>query len=178
MTIMDQIPEQYRETIQRFLLEYWNRRKWELEQTVLGIEVPLVAPDTLFNSALADQLAEIARMAAGELNADDEWIAGIVQEGIQDLMERLFAPPGLGGAYRIPAEFWETPLGAIIATAYFRIRGDELITITEAAEALGVSTQAISNRIATGSLTAYRDPDEPNPQRARRVLRSEVEALR
>jgi len=54
---------------------------------------------------------------------------------------------------------------------------NELITITAAAKLLGVSTQAISMRIRTGTLTSYTDPDEPNPQRATRVLRAEVEKL-
>lgn len=54
---------------------------------------------------------------------------------------------------------------------------DDLITITEAAELANVTTQAISGRIARGSLTGYRDPDEPNPTRARRVSREQVKLI-
>jgi hypothetical protein len=99
-------------------------------------------------------------------------------ESVQDLCERLFAAPGMPTTYRIPREFWQTPLGEMVAVATARIRGDDLITITEAAALLGVGTQAISNRIANGDLLAIPDPAEPNPQRRNRVLRSEVEALR
>ena len=58
------------------------------------------------------------------------------------------------------------------------IEPSDLITITEAAESLGVTTQAISNRIANGDLLAIPDQSEPNPQHRNRVLRSEVEALK
>jgi hypothetical protein len=58
------------------------------------------------------------------------------------------------------------------------IAPDDLITVTEAASILDVTTQAISGHIARGTLLALPDPDEPNPQKRNRVLRSEVEALR
>jgi len=177
MTVTERTPEQYRETIQRFLMAYWTRRKWEIEQTMLGVQIPIVALDVLYNSALADQLAEIARLAAGELSIEAAINLG-VGESIQDLCERLFAAPGAGTAYRIPAEFWTSPIGAIVAKAHFALRGDEMITITEAAELLGISLSAVSNRIDRGTLQSFRDPDEPNPQRARRVLRSHVERLK
>ena len=169
-------PEQYQEVIRQFLMAYWARRIWEIEQTVLGVQVGLVAPETLYNSALADQLAEIARLAAGEMDVETAIALGVM-EGIQDLCERLFAAPGLGYSYQVSAWFWETPLGAIVGKAHFRIRGDELITITEAAGILGVGLSAMSNRIDRGDIQAYRAPDEPNPQRSRRVLRSQVEGL-
>jgi len=176
MSVVDRTPQQYRDTIQQFLMEYWRKRTWEIEQAVLGVQVQLVASDALYNSALADQLAEIARLAAGELDVESALAMG-VSEGIQDLCERLFAAPGMGYSYRIPREFWDSPLGAIVGKAHFRLRGDDLITITEAADILGVVVSAISNRIDRGHLDAYRDPDEPNPQRARRVLRSQIESL-
>lgn len=176
-TIVDQTPEQYRKPIQQFLDEYWQRRTWEIEQTVLGVQVPNIQPETLYNSALADQLAEIARLAAGEMDVETAIDIG-VGKSIQDLCERLFTTPGTGYSYRIPAEFWNTPIGTIIGKALFRLRGDELITMSEAAEILGIGLSALSNRVSRGDLQAYRDPDEPNPQRSTRVLRSEVERLR
>lgn len=54
----------------------------------------------------------------------------------------------------------------------------DLITISAAATLLGVTTQAVSGRIARGDLIAVDDPAEPNPQRRRRVSRTAVEALR
>ena len=173
------IPEQYRETIEQFLLAYWTRRTWEIEQTILGVQIPLIAPDTLYNSALADQLAEIARCAGGGVqHSEDGFTEGVIQEGIQDLMERLFCPPGLYTAYDIPSRFWEHPLGQMVARALLWIRGDELITLTEAAEIRGVTVQAISQAVKVGRLTRYVDPDAANPQRSRTLVsRCEVDAL-
>jgi len=51
---------------------------------------------------------------------------------------------------------------------------DDLITITEAANMLRVSTQAISGRIARGELAAYTDSSATNPTHARRVSRRVV----
>ncbi len=42
MNVIESTPEQYRESIQQFLQEYWHRRVWEIEQTVLGIQIPLI----------------------------------------------------------------------------------------------------------------------------------------
>ena len=173
-----QIPERYKETVEQFLLNYWTRRTWEIEQTVLGVQVGPVRPDVLFNSALADQLAEIARAAAGEMeHSENGWTEGVLQEGIQDLMDRLFAPPGLSSSYQIPENFWEHPLGQMVARALLWIRGDGLITLTEAAEIRGVTVQAISQAVAAGRLTRYVDPDAANPQKGRvLVSRREVES--
>jgi len=172
------IPEQYRSTIERFVQEYYNRRRWELEQGFLGLQIPFVHPEVITGSALADQLAEIARAAAGQVSDDDEgWNRGVVYEGIQDLMERLFAPPGLGSAYGIPARFWDTPLGQMVARALIWIKQDQLITLTEAAEMRGVTVQAVSQAVKDGRLMRYTNPDEPNPQRRTLVSRADVEAL-
>jgi len=173
------MPDQYRETIEQFLLNYWTRRTWEIEQAVLGVQIPPIQPDLLYNSALADQLAEIARCAGGGVqHSQDGFTEGVIQEGIQDLMERLFCPPGLYTTYDIPSRFWEHPLGQMVARALLWIRGDELITMTEAAEIRGVTVQAISQAVRVGRLTRYVDPDATNPQRSRTLVsRHEVEAL-
>ncbi|MFA5636876.1 MAG: helix-turn-helix domain-containing protein [Anaerovoracaceae bacterium] len=174
---MPAIPDAYRHTICDFLDAYWFRRGWEIRETVAGVELPHVAPDVLHTNLLAQQLSDIARMAAGDW-PDSQQARDVVMESIQDLMERLFAAPGMPTAYRIPREFWSTPLGQMVAHAMARVRGDDLITITEAAAILGVGVSAISNRITAGDLIAIPDPNEPNPQKRNRVLRSEVEALR
>jgi len=176
MSIND-IPEHYRKVIREFLDAYWFRRGWEIRETVAGVELPHVAPDVLHTNLLAQQLTDIARMAAGDW-PDCEQACDVVMESIQDLMERLFAAPGMPTAYRVPREFWTTPLGEMVAVAMARIRSDDLITMTEAAEILGTTVQAIGQRVAKGDLLAIPDPNEPNPQRRNRVLRSEVEALR
>lgn len=174
---MKEIPEIYRQTIHNFLDAYWFRRGWEIRGAVAGVDLPPVRPDVLHTNLLAQQLGDIARMAADQW-PDSQQARDVVMESIQDLCERLFAAPSIPAAYRIPAEFWGTPLGEMVAAAMARVHGDDLITITEAAEILGVTTAAVSHRIAFGDLITVPDFNEPNPQKRSRVLRSEVEALR
>ncbi len=173
---MVQIPEQYRETIKQFVMEYWSRRRWEIEQAFLGVQLPYITPEAIYESALADQLADIARAAAGECS-HDEFNDGVLHECIQDLMERLFAPPGLGSAYDIPERFWDTPLGQMIGRAIIWLRRDELITLAEAAKQRGVTVQAISQAIDAGRLRRYVDPDAKQRQGRTLVSRADVEAM-
>lgn len=175
-TIIDQAPAEYREVIQDAVLKIINRHVWDLDQAVPGSAPAVIPLEAMLNSPLADQLVEIARLATGDLPATPDNV-GVVAEGIQMVMERLFSSPVLG-AYDVPAAFWQTPLGAMINRALFVIQGDALITVSEAASLRGVTTQTISGHIARGNLRAFVDPAEPNPQRSTRVLRSEVEALR
>lgn len=175
---MIHIPEQYKETIHQFILAYYNRRRWEIEQAFIGIQVPMATEDLLYNSALADQLAEIARAAAGKMeHSEDGWAEGVLMEGIQDLMERLFAPPGLGSAYDIPARFWETDLGQMVSRAMVWARRDELISVSEAAELRGVTIQAITNAVREGRLRRHINQDVVNPQHRTLVSRADVEAM-
>ena len=53
-------------------------------------------------------------------------------------------------------------------------RGDELITIGEAAEISGKSVSAISEQARKGKLTSYVDRTEPNPRRQTRLLKSQI----
>jgi hypothetical protein len=175
-----QFPEQYKETIERFILDYFNQRRRELEGAFPGIiQIPSVERERLFNSELAADLALIASAAAGELklsDLDEVFIFEIVLV-IQDLMERLFSDP-LTYRYNIPERFWTTPLGKMVAKARLRLSKDELIPIKEAAELLGVSVQAISRAVKNGRLTRYVDPDAPERQGRTLVSRREVEAMK
>lgn len=176
MDVESRIPEQYRETIKTFVMEYFTRRRWEIEQGFLGIQVGHLMPQTVYNSVLADQLAEIALAAAGE-RKHDEFNDGVLQECIQDLMERLYAPPGLGSAYEIPERFWDTPLGQMVARALVWLKGDELITLAEAARIRGVTIPAISQAVDACRLRRYVDPDARQRQGRTLVSRSEVEKM-
>jgi len=54
---------------------------------------------------------------------------------------------------------------------------EDVLTVAEAAERLGVSVQAVSQRLNRGNLTTVLNP-RANPRQGRRLLlRSEVEAL-
>jgi hypothetical protein len=172
------IPEQYKTIIEEFTLQYYERRRWELEQGFLGIQISIIDMDVIQGSALAAQLAEIARAAAGELeHTDDGWTEGVVYEGIQDLCERLFSPPGLGAAYTIPRDFWESPLGQMVGRAFIWTKNDQLITQAEAAKIKGVTTQAISNAVREGRLIGYIDPDAPERQGRTLVSKADVENM-
>jgi hypothetical protein len=53
----------------------------------------------------------------------------------------------------------------------------DLITITEAASMLRVTTNAISNRIARWEIPAYRDDTENNPRKSQRVSRKDIDNI-
>ncbi len=70
------------------------------------------------------------------------------------------------------------PAGYIAGNEYFRVVGlrrvDDLISLSEAANEAGITVQAISQAVDSGRLHGYVNPNEPNPQRRRRVSRAEV----
>lgn len=174
--------EQYREIIKQFVIEYFNRRKWQIENNfMIFIDLnPQTAPvhkDPL-NTPFGQQLMEIARAADGQITDDPEGFnRGVVYESIQDLTEQLFAPPGLFNSYRIPSEFWETDLGQMVGRAYLWVQQDELITQAEAAEIKGVSIAAIGEAIKKGKLRGYKNPDAPERQGRTLVSRKDVEKM-
>ena len=167
------IPDQYREIVLAFLREWWNDLIWELRNE-FGIkleigEMPNTDDDYLCLMA-ADSIGEMARVAAGETAGLEH---GMIYEDIQSLMERLFCPPG-ELAYDIPRSFWSTPFGAMVGIAFAWVQGNELITISEAAEISGKSVSAISEQARKGKLTSYVDRTEPNPRRQTRLLKSQI----
>lgn len=186
-------PAAYQETCEQFLAAYWDGRRWEMEQEFgvndLPISVPsseilerdlpdgLPEPIHLASTFFAEALAYIAKAAAGELPRDPA-IVDEVYEACQSLAECLFAVPGLGASYTIPQEFWQTPLGQMVARAFVWLEGDELITITEAARISGLKLSSLVSRIDRGKIRSYPDPSAANPQRGGRLVRrSDIEAL-
>jgi hypothetical protein len=130
--------------------------------------------DDLLSLLVADSIADMVRAASGDTMHLDQ---GEVYEGVQGLVERLFGIPGQS-SYTIPVEFWQSDFGSIVLAALVWSQGDELITISAAAEISGRSVASISNMAKRGSLKQYIEVSEPNPQRRMRVLRSEIEALK
>lgn len=160
--------------IKEFVTEYYHRRRWEIEQAFF-VSLPLLTEDKLAASPIADALADIARAAGGEIpHSDDGDVEGIIYEAVQDVCERLFAPPGLVGCYMIPPAFWETPIGEMLARALIWCQRDELITIRKAARLAGVTVQAISAAIDAGRLRAFTDPGAPRRQGRRLVRRNDI----
>jgi len=171
------IPEPYQEACVSFLRALWEGSKWNLQE-LWGIhDFPLMSEEDLLRTFMADHLADIARAATGQTETATDWDRGVLMETIQTVMESLFSHSAIAYSYQIPAAFWEHPVGQMVARAQIWLRGDQLITITDAAKFRSITTQAISNAITAGRLTAYPDPDAAHPQKEHRlVLRSEVEA--
>lgn len=140
-------------------------------------------PHPLEQSPLREQIEALCRVANGEIDraSADEYFVGEVVEMMQSLMETLYSHP-LENSYDIPAHFWQTQLGQVVAQSQLWLENDTLITLTEAAQILrGGSEQKdlvyVNDLIKRGSLTRYVAPDEPNPQHAGRVSRKQVEAI-
>lgn len=171
------IPDQYRETILHFLRQYWEGRKWEMQESFGFYQLPLLTQEQLLTRPLAHSLAQIARAAADQIGEADDLTRGTIYQTIQGLMEDLFAPRGLTTAYQIPAAFWDAPLGQMVSRALLWLKGDDLITLKEAAKIRGVSVPAISRAVQNGRLTRYVDPDAPRRQGRTLVSRAEVKGM-
>lgn len=171
-----QIPEPFRQIVIDFLRQYMDDLTWELRNH-FGIELDINEiphnDEDLLRLLVADAISEMARVAAGDTDGLDP---AIVYEGIQGLVERMFGIPGQA-SYTIPQEFWQSDFGSMVMAAFMWSQGDELITVTQAAEISGKSVASISNMAKRGRLRQYPDMRESNPQRRMRVLRSEIEAL-
>ncbi len=175
MTLSEErkVPADYVETVQAAIRQTYAHYKWIVEQQFGFYDLPHVVEP--LKMMLADPLALIARAAAGEL-AHGQEIEGELAECIQTVMETLYATP-LHSTYHIPAEFWDTDLGAMIARGNLWLRGDELITIVETARRFGISQQAVTQALDAGRLRPYHDPDAPQRQGARLVSDTEAKQL-
>jgi hypothetical protein len=184
MSSLIKVPEQYRQTILDFLMDYWQKRVWELQTAVSDANAfqELANDGTwIWQSDLAQNLQLIALAATGEVGRGYVTLGRLAQS-IHDLLSRLFVPPDMGHYLierYIPKQLWYEDLGQMVARAQRWLLRDELISLSQAAELLDVHVSAIRNRIYRRTLTPYYDPDAANPQRFTTfVLRSEVEALR
>lgn len=164
-------PPQFETAITEFLAAYWHDRQWEMEQEFGITDLPPLWGDELRQTFIAEKLATIARAAAGEIDRANEELAGEVYECCQSLAENLFAAPGLGAAYDIPAAFWSAPIGEMVALAFIWLERDELITVAEASRISGKPISTLSSQIERGKLRSFRDPRAVNPQKSARLVR-------
>ena len=174
--------EENKKEIVSFVRDYLERRKWQIENNfmiMLPFEAITSAYDNVEQTAFYQQLDEINRAATGLMDNDAEgWNRSVTYEGIQDLCEQLFCPPGLGSAYEIPNSFWnDTVFGRMVRDAYLWCAEDELVTATEAARLCGKTVQAINNFMAAGRLTVYSDEGQRHRPGGRLVSKNEVERL-
>jgi hypothetical protein len=125
------------------------------------------------------------RVANGEIPGDlaDELLMSDVDVAMEAICKQLFTAPGSQQRYAIPSQFWNTDLGAVIQHCQLWLRGDDLISYTEAAVILWpnddvqAARMRIKRMVERGELTHYADPHENNPQRAARVSRQEIEDI-
>jgi hypothetical protein len=118
------------------------------------------------------------------LKRDVELLVKVVNGKSQreiDVREALLAVSLVYGV--IPPHLRTAEMKSLIDHAAVWLHRDELITLSEAAMLLRGSSEKrdlkwINDQLRLGKLTRYDDPDEPNPTKAGRVRRSEVEGLR
>jgi hypothetical protein len=135
------------------------------------------------DSPLTEAVRLLVRVANNDIPGDlaDEDLLGDVEAAIDSVCGKLFASPGNPHHYEIPVQFWNTELGQVIRHCQLWLRGDDLITYTEAAGILWpnddvqAARMRIKRMVERGELTGYSDPQENNPQRAARVSRLEIE---
>ena len=138
------------------------------------------------NPKVRDAIRLLVRVANGEIPGDlaDDIMMGDVEDSIQAVFRLLFVSPGNPQHVEVPAQFWSSELGQVIQHCQLWLRGDDLISYTEAADILWpdddvqVARMRLKRMVKRGELTSYRDPTENNPQRSARVSRLEVESLR
>lgn len=139
------------------------------------------SPSTVRKMELLQAVASGQHGANGCVGDDGNALYDTVSEALDDLISMLFR--GSWNGEEIPVEFWDTDFGQLVQRVSMWLECDELITLSEAAMILRGSCEdrdliAVNGYIKRGRLNEFTDPDEPNPQRARRVRKSEVEAIR
>lgn len=167
--------------VRQFTLQYVERKLlWQLGQIVPGaddvsaVRAALMqfysdAPDALQYTMEPQEWRTLALYGAGVIDGNP----AEMQEIVQSMAEWFFSLP-TWNRYDIPDWWSETEMGALWWQAVIRIQGDELITISQAAELAGVTVQAISQRIKAGSLDAFTDPLAPSRQGRQLVRRGDV----
>jgi len=164
------------QTVKEFALAFYQERARQLGQMIPGADGKIMLTPEQWEDPLRymmepQEWLTMARFGLGLSAGDDE---AYMYEICQGLAEWMFSMPGWH-TYHIPDMWYETPMGALWATAFVKVQGDELITLAQAAELAGVSVQAISQRVKRGTLTAYVDPAAPQRQGRNLVRRSDVE---
>jgi hypothetical protein len=161
--------------IHEFLKEWWACLSWQVRQTVPSAALPELTGETLYAERLGQQLLYIAQAANGLIERTPDNIT-VVLDAVRSVTALIFSRPGMPD--HIPPEFWSSPVGALTLRAHLWACGDKLITMQAAAEMTGRSLSDLSNSVDRGRLTAYPDPNEPNPRKRNRLRRSEVAALK
>jgi hypothetical protein len=159
--------------IKAYLAAWWTAVNQQLGEATsslvqIGEEVPL---DMLMSSEVGQRLVRIAEAAENLI----EWSAEQAQSILADCTAFEAWQNQSPIAHRTPEEFWNTPVGYMVLKARLWAELDRLTSLKEASELSGMSLSSLSQRISRGQLKHYRDPFEPNPQRARRIRMTDLE---
>ena len=160
--------------IKKFLGEWWLAVNRQLAAATGSLPEMGDAPlELLYASEIGQRLAHLAAAAEGQL----PWSGETAREITEDCraFETWLNQTPL--THKTPEEFWATPLGFMVLRARVWAAQDRLISLSEAAEESGMSLSVLSQRISRGQITGYRNPLEKNPQRARRILLSDLNLL-
>ncbi len=148
----DAIPSEYQEAIDEALHLVYSQH---LRSASRLDRRPLDKADIaeLRNSPLGSDLVRLARIAIGHERAGQDEVRGAI-----DAVLQLLFWPAATDRYTVPRSFWDQPLGVMLSRAKFTAypRG-ELITIGQAARALGVTRTTIYRRMDEGDLDFVRD---------------------
>lgn len=130
----------------------------------LPLDVNPVEP--LIDSPVKQRIALLVAVANGESHHEGE-----VSEALLSVITLLDHVRG------VPPEMQQ-----VVQHCQLWLNKDELITLSEAArllrgEANNTTLRYVNDQLQRGKLKRYTDPSEPNPQRAGRVSRKEVEIL-
>lgn len=147
-------------------------------QLSIGGWMPGVSADHDF-VPLRAEIEDLCRIANGEIDraTAGEDLIGETHELLQDIAE--LTAWWWSAQYEIAPSWRETDLGRAWDAVRFWLMSDGMITLSEAAQLLYKSAEPaalmkIDRLIERGKLTSYIDPSEPNPRRARRVLKQDV----
>lgn len=128
------------------------------------------------SAEIAEHLALIERAAKGE-TVERERVLHATGLILDNLYRGLLSP-----RVTVPKDFWHSPLGLAIARAHAHvIRDDEVMSQAEAAHALGVSREYVSQLVEAGKVaTVVREASAPRSRKQPREMlyRSSVERLK
>ena len=123
--------------------------------------------EAMRSSPLGRQLMLLARYVdRGSFSLTPEQVEQAMQRILRTVFGHLF-----DDGYSVPAKFHTTELGKLFHDAYAKMYDDEdLLTIQQAYQSVGVARQSVYDRIADGKLHPIYVYGE------QRLLRSEIEA--
>ncbi len=159
--------------IRKFLIKWWTAVNQQLQTATQNqVQLQQAAPiDQLLASDLGQALLRIVEIA----DTQPLWSQTTAKAILADA-EKVEAWLFQTSFTQHPSEsFWNTSVGFYLLSARLWAEQDRLVSLKEAAELSGLSLSSLSQRISRGQMQFFRDPNEANPQRARRIRLSDLE---